>query len=300
MLPLIDGDVLVYEIGWCGEYDEVGEETNEKTHIIREWDFVEQLLVQRIEGICQDVGATEAPTIFLTASKDRIRRYNKFLKLKGLEPREFIVPIRETIATQKPYKGTRKQTKPWHFDNIFEYLIGNYECNISSNGLEADDEMSIFQWGCREKQDTIICSRDKDLRITPGWQFGWECGKQASYGPELIDAKGGLKLKENKNKEGKVIGYDVKGTGLKFFFYQMLVGDTVDNIPGCPKVGPVKAHQLLSGCSTKREHEQAVIDAYKNVYGEGFQPFLEEQSKLLWMVRELDEDGRPKHYDWKY
>lgn len=284
MKPLIDGDVIVYEIGWCGEYDN---EDNE--HIIREWDFVEMLLVQRIEGICKDVEATESPIIFLTASPDRIRRYNRNAKLAGSEPRQYEIPLREVIAVTKPYKGTRKPTKPFHFDNIFEFLMSEYECILSTGGLEADDEMSIYQYARRKQEDTIICSRDKDLRITPGWQFGWECGKQPSFGPELIDNKGWLKL-DNRG--------EVKGAGLKFFFYQMLVGDTVDNIPGCPKVGPVKALALLEGCHTKKDHEDAVRASYRAYYGDGYMEKLEEQSKLLWMVRECNEDGSPVYYEW--
>lgn len=290
MKPLIDGDVIVYEIGFCGEYYETDETTGEKVLIIREWDFVEQLLVGRIEGICKDVDATEPPIVFFTASEDRTRRLNQHLCLFGHADRDFQLPLREGIATQKPYKGTRKGSKPFHFDNIFTFLIANYECILSDNGLEADDEMSIYQWARRAEESTIICSRDKDLRITPGWQFGWECGLQPSFGPEIVDNKGWLKL----DRKG-----EVKGAGLKFFFYQMLVGDTVDNIPGCPKVGPVKALALLQGCDTKKDHEAAVRASYEAYYGPEYKPYLEEQSKLLWMVRELNEDGSPVYYDWK-
>lgn len=272
MQPLIDSDVLRYELGFSGEYVEEGE------HKIRDFEFVQELLDNKIKFICEEVGATHPPLLFLTGDKFAM----KLLK------QELLTPFRETIATVKPYKGTRKGEKPFHFYNITAYMLANYDCRVS-NGLEADDLMAIEQ--TNRPDETIICTRDKDLRMVPGWHYGWECGKQPSFGPELVDNKGWLKL----NDKG-----DVKGAGLKFFFYQMLVGDTVDNIPGCPKIGPVKAFKLLEGCSTKAEHEAAVRASYEAFYGGEWSERLEEQSKLLWMVRALHADGSPKHYEWRF
>lgn len=291
MQPLIDADVLRYEIGSCGEYNETDEATGETRHVIREWDFVQELFEGRIKSICEDVGATREPLLFLTGSETAFTMVNRMEGNSGEAKLSLDVPFRERVATVKPYKGTRREGKPFHFDNLTAFILGNYKTRVS-NGLEADDLMCIEQWSRYKDFDTIICSRDKDLRMCPGWQYGWECGKQPSFGPELVDNKGNIRLSAD-NKT-------IKGVGLKFFFAQMLIGDTVDNIPGCPKVGPVKAFKLLEECNTKREHELAVIGAYKDFYGGEYQERLEEQSKLLWMVRELNDDGSPKHYEWKY
>ena len=295
MQPLIDGDILRYEVGSCGEYDEEildhkGLPTGEWVHHIREFEFVEALLNDRIEGICKDVGATAPPILFLTGSTYAIDLINRRDRYTGRAPISLEQPFRELVATVKPYKGTRKEEKPFHFNNLTAYIIGNYDTRIS-NGIEADDLICIEQWSRREHNDTIICTRDKDLRMCPGLHFGWECGLQPSFGPELVDHKGWLKP-DNKGK--------IKGVGLKSFFYQMLVGDTVDNIPGCPKVGTVKAMQLLEPCNTKREHDLAVISAYQKVYPDNYKEMIEEQSKLLWMIRELFPDGSPKHYEWTF
>jgi len=214
---------------------------------------------------------------------------------------EVLDPVRKPIgfsvaptSSQMPLilcsnNPTRKSEKPFHFDNLTAFILGNYDTRIS-NGLEADDLMCIEQYSRLKNDDTIICTRDKDLRQCPGWQFGWECGKQASFGPTLVDNKGLLNLSNG----------ELKGTGTKFFFGQMLIGDTVDNIPGCPKVGPVKAFDILDKCVTKRDHELAVINAYKKVYPTNYKEMIEEQSKLLWMIRELNQDGSPVHYEWKF
>lgn len=290
--PLIDADVLQlrYEIGFCGEYDEIDEATGEKKHNVREFDFVAELLDGRIKGIIEDTESTEPPILFLTGSSTSTRIINRSRRFSGEPEIVLDTPIREQLATLKPYKGTRKEQKPFHFDNLTAYILGNYDTRVS-NGLEADDLICIEQFSRLRYNDTIICTRDKDLRQCPGWQFGWECGKQPSFGPELVDNRGRIVLDDGKG---------IKGTGTKFFFAQMLVGDTVDNIPGCPKVGPVKAFDILSKCNTKREHELAVIEAYQKAYPDNYRDMLEEQSKLLWMIRELNEDGSPKHYEWKF
>jgi hypothetical protein len=282
MQPLIDGDVLLYEIGFCGEY--LDPETGEL--LIREWDFVQELLDAKIKLICEEVDATEAPIIFITGKRLNRELVNRSLIYRDEEPVEFLPNFRDAVATVKPYKGTRKSEKPFHFDNITAYLLGNYRCHLS-NGLEADDLLCIHQYG---RTDTIICSRDKDVRQCPGWHYSWECGAQPSFGPTLVDNKGAIWKDRDK----------VRGVGTKFFFYQMLVGDSVDNIPGCPKVGPVKAYALLADLTTRDEHERAVISAYLNCYPDNYIEMIEEQSKLLWMIREYNEDGTYKHYDWRW
>jgi 5'-3' exonuclease len=132
--------------------------------------------------------------------------------------------------------------------------------------------------------DTIICSRDKDLRICPGWHFSWECGQQKAIGPTHTDRLGFLSEKPN----GDTIGY-----GLKFFFYQMLVGDTADNIPGLPKVGDAGAVKLLKDLNTEVELYQAVKNAYIEKMGEAAKEYFKEQSSLLWMVQEKGVGYKP-------
>lgn len=280
----IDFDVLRYEIGCCGEYEELNE-AGEKIKIIREFDFVSELLDNRITGIIKDCDSEEPPIGFLTANAHGINVLNRTSRWTEGEELTLLPQFREAVATTKPYKGTRKSDKPFHFDNLTAYMLANYDCRMG-NGFEADDLMAIEQ--SSRPSETVICTRDKDLRMVPGLAFSWECGSQASFGPELVDRRGKLWLDKDK----------VRGTGLLFFFYQMLVGDTVDNIPGCPRIGPVKAFALLSGVTTKAEAETIVRASYEAVYGDGYMERLEEQSRLLWMVRELLPDGSPVFYKW--
>tara|TARA_Y100000310_G_scaffold319188_1_gene374164 strand:- start:8558 stop:9367 length:810 start_codon:yes stop_codon:yes gene_type:complete len=260
MKALVDGDVLRYEVGYAAE---VGwRETTKIEDGIPPWNYVEEVLYHRINNIVQAVGSTEPPVIYLSGKGN----------------------FRDDIAVTKVYKGNRKSVKPWHFDNISAFLRGQHECK-TIDGLEADDVMAIDHIAAQERgEDTIICTRDKDLRQVPGWQYSWELGNQPSFGPEIIEVVGSIRLSDNHKK--------IIGTGLAFFYSQVLTGDVVDNIPGLPMCGPVKAYELLKDCKTEGNYKYVVVNAYLEHYDGNLDTLLE-QGRLLWMVRELDKDGKP-------
>ena len=258
-IPLVDGDILRYEIGFAAEAG-WHHLTNDQYSIPR-FDFVEMILERRLATIYEEVDG-ERPEIFLTEGPT----------------------FREDIATTKPYKGQRTGVKPWHFSNLTVYLRDILGAKFVE-GIEADDAMTL-----RHLQDpeepTIICSRDKDLKQVPGWFYSWELGKQPSFGPEVIDKYGSIYL----DRSGSQI--QVRGTGLAFFYSQCLTGDVTDNIPGLPKCGPVKAFNLLDG-EPEKHWLRIVQDEYKNVYGKDADKHLLEQGRLLWMTRKLDNKGKP-------
>lgn len=252
MKALIDGDILVYECAFGAEtsWKGMGHEG------VPPFDIAAELLDNRIANIAAITEADEY-IVFLTGENN----------------------FREKIATIKPYKGNRVQEKPFHYKNLRAYLVGKHN-GIIIDGMEADDAMSIEQ--CKSfynpfheggKHQTIICSRDKDLRMIPGLHYGWELGNQPSFGPQYIS---------------ELDGY-------KNFFYQCLVGDKVDNIQGLPKCGPVAASKVLANTNTYEEMLEAVREAYRAFYedSELADKMLLENGQLLWMVRELDEDGKP-------
>lgn len=237
---------------------------------------------ERIKEICNKIhdffGVCDKPRLFLTGKGN----------------------FRLDIAKKKPYKGTRVLPKPFHYSNIKAYLQMQYEAEIVE-GMEADDMICIVQTEASTVNDgcafndylitpTIICTRDKDLRQCPGWHFGWELGKQAQYGPVLIEEPGSLSLSADKKK--------LVGTGSKFFFAQCLMGDNVDNIPGLPQNGPVSVYNRLNDLQGYGDMERAVSEAYRAFYGDTWKEELLEQARLVWMVRQLDEEGRPVMWDF--
>lgn len=255
MQPLLDADILCYEIGFAAEagWQQPG---------FPSFDYVVDLLEARIENICAVVGATEPPKLFLTGKNN----------------------FRYAIAKRQQYKD-RPSLKPYHYKNIKAYLIAKYGA-IVTEGIEADDAIAIEQTkSLKEGYDTIICTRDKDLRAVPGWHYGWELGNQPSFGPRFVDIFGELRLSGDRKS--------IKGEGLVFFYSQCLTGDRVDSIPGLGGCGPVKAFEILSNTKTPDEAFKAVLEAYRGVYEDDAEKELLEQGQLLWMVRELDEEGKP-------
>lgn len=264
---LIDADVIAYEIASCGEYkDEHGE------HQIRDFDFVAGLADQRIRLIEEACFATKPSTLFFTGDETLIEVWNR-----TNEPLEYKENFRVRVARTKPYKGTRKEEKPYHFHNLRAYLLASYESRVAS-GCEADD---LICCELQKSDEYIACSRDKDLRQVAGRHYGWPCGQQEEWGPALVEGYGNLIIDE----KGKV-----RGTGEKFFYYQMLVGDVVDNIPGLPGWGPKKAFEVLDKTTNPIEGWNII----KELYTKHGDEYLWEQYTLLYICRDEEDiwDGQ--------
>lgn len=254
MQALIDGDILVYESAFAGQDRETGE--------IHSFDYVREIFDEKVLSISATVYGTETPLIYLTGSSN----------------------FRNEIAKTKPYKGGRKEEKPFHYHNLRAYASSLPNC-IVSEGLEADDLICIEQYSRLKQRDTIICTRDKDLRMCPGYHYGWEHAGQPEFFPQWVDELGEIEINSKRNK--------LKGVGLKFFYSQVITGDSVDNIPGLPRGGPALAFDRISPCTSSLEMWDVVKTLYENKLGEGYMEYLMEQINLLWMVRELDEEGKP-------
>lgn len=252
MQPLIDADVLRYEIGFAAE-------AGWQSPGFPSFDYAAELLENRINNICAVVGATAPPILYLTGKSN----------------------FRYAIATRTPYKE-RVGNKPWHYKNLTAYMKAVYDVRMQE-GLEADDLMAIEQ--TKRPNETIICTRDKDLFNFPGWKYSWELGNQAERGPLYVDEIGYISLSADNKK--------LSGYGGLFFYAQCLMGDRVDSIPGLDGCGPVKAFEILSNTKTPEEAFKAVLEAYRGVYGDNAEKELLEQGRLLWMTRELHPDGSP-------
>lgn len=269
MKNLIDADILAYECGFAGQFkDELSGEV-----VMKDFDHVEDHLEMKLREIYEETFATEPPTLYLTGDA----KLERLLKVR-MEPN-----FRIAAAITQPYKGNRKSEKPLHFDNIRAFMLSRYDCVVAS-GCEADDMMGIAQ-----TDKTIICSTDKDLRQIPGRHYSWSVGQRPSIPPFEVDRLGELKLSEGKVKK-------LWGTGMVWFYAQLLMGDNVDNIQGVPEVGPVSAYELLSGATSELEMYQRVRQRYLEEWPEDGIAKLKEHAALLWIVRELDPQGRLKMF----
>lgn len=267
MRALIDADILQYEIAFAAETRwkhiqiEAGREPDGSPP---PYGLIPEMVDQRIAHILQQSGAEGEPIFFFTGEKN----------------------FRFDIAFTQPYK-VRTGEKPFHYRSVKTYIVDKYR-SYELEGLEADDLIGI--WMTTYPGKYICCSRDKDLKQIPGWHFGWEVHKQPQFGPMEIDELGFLELrvKNDKDKTKYLVG-----GGEKFFFSQMLTGDSVDSIPGCDGIGPVYAFSRLKDCGTIEDCAKKVQEEYRRRFGLYYPDVYLEQGRLLRMVRQLDERRSP-------
>ena len=156
------------------------------------------------------------------------------------------------------YKDNRKETvKPPWLEACREQLVVEWQASIV-NGMETDDMLGISQTA-----ETVIASIDKDLLMIPGRHYNFV--KQEFYNVSFID-------------------------GIRHFWFQMIMGDRADNIPGydgkmrntVPKFLQPRINELLE-LEDEKDMEQHVKDMYA---ASGNEAQFEINKKLLWILRE--------------
>ena len=265
MIALIDADLIAYEAASAA--DMVLKDGRER----RSFDYCINYVDALIEFILENSMCDEYE-LFITGKEN----------------------FRHDIATVKPYKYNRNaKPKPYYLP-VVRKLLESYGA-VVCDYMEADDMLAV-----RAKElggdNVCICSRDKDLRMVPCWQYSWEVGLQPEWGPQLVDKIGSLEFRFSdkilKNGEKSNAIKKVSGTGLKWFYAQLITGDSTDNIPGLEGKGGGLVHQIVEPCTTEEELFRAVSTAYQDKYGDTHLERLLEQGRLLWMHDTLDEEGR--------
>lgn len=152
-------------------------------------------------------------------------------------------PINRRKAVYADYKANRDPAhKPHWFNEIEEYLFTRHYAEYSAEGDEADDAMGIAQCS-GELGETVICSIDKDLDTIPGLHYNF-----------------------SKTKRSMGVYHISEEEADRFFYAQILTGDSSDNIPGMWKKLGVKATSKytkpLSKLSGKTAMYRHVVDCY--------------------------------------
>lgn len=114
-----------------------------------------------------------------------------------------------------------------------EWLAKRYQGTLHQF-CEADDGMSSAQYKALAAGDanlSIIASKDKDLSMVPGLHLNWDTGEIVN----CEDSFGYVNLIERRSAGG-TLTKKLHGYGWKFFWAQMLIGDTADHIQGLPAV----------------------------------------------------------------
>jgi DNA polymerase I len=226
MLALIDSDSLLYRVGFASEDDE-------------EW-IAKARLDETLTALVDDE---------LNECKD-----HKFY-ISGSENFRF------GIAKTHPYKGNREKLKrPKHLQVLRDHIVNKWNAEISE-GMEADDVVSIMSY---KHPKSIIAHIDKDLDQIPGSHYNYV----------------------------KKLFYNVgKTEALRKLYTQALVGDTADNIKGVRGIGPKKAEKLLKECFTEKDLYNTVLSVYNNSMTNG-EERLHENMNLLYLLRSEDDHWR--------
>jgi hypothetical protein len=246
LMPLIDADILVYRCGFAAD-SQVKRDILEASGGLPDEDLQE--ILNETDYVNFALGNVK------TVMQDFLDRfgvkddgYKAYLTGSG--------NYREGLATLLPYKGNRDELhKPKYYSEIKQYLRDVWGAELIS-GREADDALGCVQWDNKDRS-TCIVSIDKDLDMIPGYHYNWV--KQEFYDQSLEDAN-------------------------RFLFYQMLIGDRVDNIPGIKGVGTKTADKLLDGLALS-DARDVVIQQYKQQYGDTWEQAYHEVGNLLWIQR---------------
>jgi hypothetical protein len=86
----------------------------------------------------------------------------------------------------------------------------------------------------------------------------------------------------------------LSGTGLHFFYSQLLTGDVVDNYKGLEGYGNTQAYELLKGSESEQELYDKVSRLYLDKLGINYHTYLLEQMRLAWMQTYRDEMFHPQ------
>lgn len=160
------------------------------------------------------------------------------------------------------YKANRVRPRPRWLNDCKEHLAVQWGGTLG-DFVEADDLLGIAMGTVSADLYPFIATIDKDLQQIPGDHYNLVTGSWTHV---------------------TVLG------GCYNFWRHVLVGDSSDNVPGCPGVGPVKADRLLEGCQTDDEMFRAVRARY------GDDAALTLTASLIWVMRQEGEQWNPANY----
>lgn len=122
------------------------------------------------------------------------------------------------------YKSNRKpEDRPLLWEGLRDYITGGAYKWYQKPGLEGDDVLGILATHpSLIRGDKVIVSTDKDMKTVPGHHYN-------------LDTKSHMNISEEEADY--------------WHLFQTLTGDVVDQYPGCPTIGAVRAKAILEGAT---------------------------------------------------
>lgn len=203
----------------------------------------------------------------LTAHGIEFDRLELFLTGKG--------NFRESLATIKGYKANRDpEHRPVHYKSIRRYLQNRWGATVV-DGIEADDAVAMAQAEVGyDPERCIIVTCDKDLLTVPGLQYNFQ------------------------KREFKTV---TERDARTFFYRQLIMGDSTDNIGGAYKAGPKAAEAAIRPTMNEADMYLAALDLYEKGKEKKGCPYanlsahdaLLENARLLHLKRSVDDVWQP-------
>lgn len=239
-------------------------------------DFIKHVTSSRASKIIEEEMIEDIPTMKKVYRVTALGMCED-LNMKFSDPKIFCFSgksyntFRCSVSFSKEYKGNRKRNdlsveeqllKLELMKEAMDSIIQEY-VSLIFDDLEADDILSMLQ-----DDDTYIYSKDKDLKQVPGFHYDESSDSVIKISP---------------------------GEAYRFLATQMLTGDSSDNIPGLPGVGPKNAEKILTDISDKNAISE-VYRQFKKKFGiiQGTDLFVEN-----WMLIKL-RMARGEHFITKY
>ena len=166
--------------------------------------------------------------------------------------------FRLNIAKTAVYKGNRTAPKPPHHKELREHLVKHWGA-IVFEGIEADD--AIATDSTKMGDTCIMASVDKDFDQLEGWHYNFV--KHKHYHVDKV-------------------------SGLKFFYRQIVMGDSADNIIGIRGIGDKRARAMFEEVEDEKELYRICVEAY-----EGDEDRVIENARLLWLRRYENQTWEP-------
>lgn len=271
---LIDGDELIYKTGFYGLRD--------CFEVYKTIDKVYPFTFKKRQDAVDYFKTMPEFTILKASKLLSVKKHityliNEIEYIKDLTgTKKSILMLSDTenfrydIGKIIPYKGTRDPSKkPPLYAMLREYCKNSLGAVILK-GVEADDALGIYQ----KKTATIIYSQDKDLDMIPGWRlYRYQKGRPAK------------------------IRYISEAEGRAWFYKQLLMGDSTDNIPGIYRLGIKTAEKLINKYQDELVQYRIVLEEYtkalKNLHPRSKldpnrtpEDTIKEIADLLWIRQE--------------
>ena len=264
------------------------------------------------DGLCYYCAGNDDTDVG-TARANLISKVKRAAELVGAEHIKILVTgsgshkgHRYAIARVKPYQGQRAGSRrPKNWEALRELLATGF------NGVEVETTYTaeaddLFGWyAYNYPDDVVILTQDKDMRMLPGVHLDWVTNRIHKVEHSLTDVRHEYAMYNRKVHDSV---FNDKQYGPKWFWLQMLHGDTADHIPGLPKVelagklkpvGEVTAAKFLAEVGD--EIGITVGHYYATYYGDRWLVEMLEQACLLWMRRipekwdDCCDEGGPMH-----